>query len=230
MIKGFDSWGATTFPDADEYKFAYFNLTLFGYPYSIHKVFHKQWKLAKELGYMRGCYSMWRYWVKQEKHAQFVIDNLPLPRELPLALDFEDKWAIKGIRTVERIAKWGKVFEDAGIDFIIYTGKWWWDDFVAPYHSYFERFDFNPYDYALWECDPAPDTALPGLGKWDRMAVMRQIMLDVPNVPGFNATIDVDHADDEWYLNYVDPKPQPPHEHVVQVFAPKEVKIEVIQR
>jgi len=229
-VKGFDSWGATTFPDAGEYKFAYFNLTLFPWPYRIHKVFHQQWKLAKDLGYMRGPYSMWRYIVDQEKHAKFVIDSLPLPRELPLALDFEDKYAIKGVRTVERIARWCKVFVEHDIDFIIYTGKWWWDEWVAPYHSYFERFGFDPYQYALWECDPAPDTALPGLGKWDRMAVMRQIMLDVPNVPGFNASIDVNHADDEWFLSYVDPAPQPHPELVVQVFAPRGVRIEVVKR
>ncbi len=178
---------------------------------------------------MRGPYALWRYRVNQEKHAQFVIDNLPLPRELPLALDFEDKFAIKGVRTVERIAKWGKTFEDADIDFVIYTGKWWWDDFVAPYHSYFERFGFDPYQYALWECDPEPDTALPGLGKWERMAVMRQIMLDVPNVPGFNASIDVNHANEEWYNSYISDNPLPP-EHVVKVYPPRGVKIEVIQR
>ncbi len=224
--KGFDSWGATTFPDAGEYKFAYFNFTLFWPPHSIHKVFPQQMKLAKELGYLRGPYSMWRYYVNQEKHAQFVVDNLP-ERELPLALDFEDKWAIKGIRTVERIAKWGKAITDKVPDVIIYTGKWWWDDFVAPYHSYFKSFGWSPYDYPLWECDPDPDTALPGLGKWEGKDIMRQIMLDVPNVPYFNATIDVNHADEAWYQSYVTPYPPSQKTEIEVIYKSDEATIKL---
>lgn len=203
MIKGFDSWGALSFPEPTDYKFAYFNFNNFTAPATVHKYYKQQTTLAKQLGYLRGGYAMWRFNSDPVTNGQWVASNYQ-KMELPLALDFEDKYATKGVRTVESIAKYGKAITDAGVDVIIYTGKWWWDVWVAPYHSYFDTFGWSPYDYPLWECDPDPDTALPGLGKWAGKDVMRQRVLDWA-APGFDATIDVDYAHEAWFNQYTNP-------------------------
>ena len=199
MKKGFDSWGATDFPQADEYLFAYFNFNNFTAPYTKHKYFDQQWRVAGDKGYLRGPYSMWRYYCDQTNNARWVIDGLPI-LELPLALDFEDKYAVKGIRTVEKIAQYGKTFTDHGIDIVNYTATWWWNTWVKPYDSYFAQFGWSPYDYPLWECDPPPDTVTPGRWTPDQI-VMVQSRLDYAEC-GFNAKIDEDQATDVFYQKY----------------------------
>jgi len=199
LIKGCDSYGATVFPEPGEFRFIYFNNSLFYPPMQTNKSFPVQWRRAMDLGYDRGMYHMWRYYVDPVDHANSILDRMRGDfGELPVGLDFEDRYAVRGIRTVESIAKWGKVFTDAGIPIIIYTGTWWWDVWVTPYDSYFDQFGWSPYDYALWECDPDPDTVLPGGGKWEGKDVMRQYRLDTA-YPGFNASIDIDYAKKEWY-------------------------------
>lgn len=206
MIIGFDSYASTTFPPAgNPFQFAYFNFNNFSRPLTKMIRFDQQVALAKTLGYKVGGYAMWRHNMDPLTQANWIVENYK-PLDLPLALDFEDKYASRGVRMVEHISTYGKAITDAGIDVICYTAKWWWDYWYAPYHGWLSNLAWSPYDYPLWECDPDPDTPTPGLGKWDNKVIGVQFKLDVPGVAGFNATIDYNRIVDEaWYLEKTNP-------------------------
>lgn len=203
-IIGFDSYATTTMPPpGNPFQFAYFNFNNFSNPLTKMIRFDQQVKLAQDLGYKVGGYAMWRHNVDPVAQADWIIRNYK-PLDLPLALDFEDKYAVKGVRMVEHISTYGKRLTDAGLDVICYTATWWWNVWYAPYHNWLAQLSWSPYDYKLWECDPDPDTVTPGLGKWDGKVIGVQYLLDVPGVHGFNATIDYDKiVDEEWYYDKI---------------------------
>jgi len=213
-VSGFDSWGWDgKMPEGYDYKYVGMNFSLFSQPFRKHSLFDTQWNAAKTLGLGRIPYCLWRYTINQENHAAWIADNLPKDLGFPVALDFEDRGAIKGLRSVERIAQWGRALHDA-LDghIMIYTARWWWDSWIKPYDNAFSRHGWSPYDYPLWEADPPPDS--PIAGRWTKRAI-RQVLLDW-QAPGFNAKIDVNQMEEDFYNKYAGggPPPSDPREEI----------------
>ena len=138
--------------------------------------------------------------------------------ELPPAIDVEDRWAQKGLRTVTNIKAcleetqrlWGRKP-------LIYTAGWWWDSWCKPYADYWA--DWSPYDYSLWEADPPPDTPC---GRWTKSCIT-QVQLDA-TVAGFNARIDVNLAEEAWYYKHTG---EVPVEKVIKMVVPSGVRIDI---
>ncbi len=203
----------------------------------------KQWALAPAQGLDRLPFHFWKGSTlgNPEQHgiaqAEFFFEMMvkldPNLGELPPCVDAEDKWARKGRNTLIDICACAKRTKELwGKHPLIYTARWWWDSWVTPWDNY-DRSKYDPYIYDLWEADPPPDTKEPG--DWELQEdqpVIIQVQLDVA-YPGFNAKIDVDWADPNWYDKQVGTTPpQPPAEKTeVEVhYTKEEAEIKLVEK
>lgn len=208
MRKGFDSRFTTTIPENTEYEFAGIKISeaVRGGPYTQPLI---QWNLATELGLDKLPFHFWRgsnddpkqdgieqaewFYSVYEQHFKPVSSA-----ELPPVIDCEDKYALKGLRSLNNILYCLKRTEELwGRRPLVYSAGWWWDDYIKPYTTRTNLI----YTYDLWEADPPPDTPI---GYWNE-SVITQVRLDFMK-EGFTASIDENEALEEWYREQTDEK------------------------
>jgi len=122
--------------------------------------------------------------------------------EIPPTIDVESHWA--GMVGGEgRVATLRACLEETEKLFgrvpLIYTARWYWDRYIAPYTGDWQYWK----EHELWEADPPPDTPIAG---WGNSCAIRQVALGKAWA-GFNTTIDVDEVEDTWLAQYWKPTP-----------------------
>lgn len=200
MKQGYDSWGHLGPVVNPKYKFVGLCFNNFSRPLEKHPLFDDQLAFAREQDLLVIAYVMWRgpNIISPETLAQWLLANLP--EKVLVAADYEDRWSVRGTQAVLSIRKFGHLMMNAGKYDMSYTAPWWWDDFITPYDSWFTRGVsdtpvWDPYEYPLWLCDPAPFGRNPG--DWDKW-VVRQNAINIKD-PEFNAAVDYDEMTDEYY-------------------------------
>jgi hypothetical protein len=249
MIKGIDSryWDGVIPPGYEDFEFVGIKIsqgTKDNLDLSAPK---RQWKLAPAQDLNRLPFHFWKGSTSADAEqdgidqAEFFFDMMnkldPGLGELPPCVDAEDKWALKGVRSLISICSCAKRTQELwGKEPLIYTASWWWNQWITPYDD-FDRSKYDPYKYKLWEADPPPDTREPGDWTKDDLAII-QVVLDW-NAPGFrqlngrSVGIDIDWADEEWYMEQLSPTiPPPPGEKtVVDVgYDPNKAEIRLEER
>lgn len=200
MRKGFDSRYITDWPLNTEYEFMGIKISeaTGGGPYSQPLT---QWQLAGDRGLARLPFHFWRgSWSNPEAHgieqAEWFFDTYSQHfggAELPPCIDCEDTYAPRGLYSVRDILACVKRTEELwGKKPLIYSAGWWWDSWIKPYTAPDHEF----YSYDLWEADPPPDTPI---GYWNKSVII-QTKLDFVK-PGYNASIDENEADENWYTS-----------------------------
>lgn len=171
--------------------------------------FPLQWERAERLfGAARGAYAFHKY-ASNPTSAAVRYHNVVVTNGgyggFPPILDLEDTRAPADARTPAHA--WVQLQEMeqlSGREVLCYTAAWIFSRW-APYVASDQRF----YDRLLWEADPEPDTAEPGLWPKSKLAMV-QVRLDF-NPGGFNAVIDEDHMDPAAFARWV---PQDPGDTV----------------
>ena len=216
-IKGLDSryWNGILPPDYEDFKFAGIKISQgtshAGIDYTMPR---KQWKLCPEQNLNRLPFHFWKGSRTQDPkqhgiaQAEFFYETVMSLNqgmgELPPAIDCEDTWAYKGLRSLVDIYECCKRTKELwNKPPIIYTASWWWNQCITPYDDYDGGKYRDIYSYKLWEADPPPDTPEPGDWTKDDLAVI-QVELDA-SYPGFSASIDIDWAIKEWYDEQITP-------------------------
>ena len=249
MIKGIDSryWDGVLPPGYEDFEFVGIKIsqgTKDNLDLSAPK---RQWRLAPEQDLNRLPFHFWKgsrtgdaedHGIAQAEFFFEMMNKLdPNRGELPPCVDAEDKWALKGIRSLIDICACAKRTEELwGVQPLLYTASWWWNQWITP-HDDFNRSKYDPYQYKLWEADPPPDTKEPG--DWTKADLaITQVVLDW-NAPGFrqfngrSVGIDIDWADETWYNEVLNPTtpPIPGEKTLVEVrFDPKDAEIKLEER
>ena len=236
IVKGFDSryWNGIMPPG---YDYKYVGIKISGGVDFVPVEPQKQWRLAPDQGLKRLPFHYWRgknrvtyrgtdpkEWGKKQAH-HFFETKMKWSNdigELPPCMDVEDKYSIKGLWVIDSMWAFLERTEQLwGKKPMIYTAGWWWNTWAAPYANYYST--WSPYDYDLWEADPPPDTPC---GEWEE-SMITQVVLDW-SAPGFNAKIDVNHAQKEWYNKQVGESGEPPPNDItIKVIVPEGVKVDV---
>jgi len=153
---------------------------------------------ALSLGMHTGAFHFHRQ-ASQPTNAARLYHHFLKPMALNMRfpiLDCEDQRATPGMFLASHIwASVQAIEQKFGLPCMIYTARWWWDS-----HVFFPA-NHPIYTRPLWESDPPPETKDPGhFGQ----AKITQYALDLKPT-GFNATIDLDRADEAWYMENVMP-------------------------
>ncbi len=241
-IKGIDSryWNGVFPPGYDDVKFVGMKISQEMQTNLNLAAPHKQFMMMQDQGRARLPFHYWRGEYNTnlgpdehgKQQAEFFFEETKKLNkgmgELPPAIDCESRWESPGINALRDICATCKRTEELwGRKPLIYTARWWWNVWVAPYDN-FNRAKYNPYQYMLWEADPPPDTPEPG--DWTKADIaLVQEVLDW-NAPGFNAGIDIDWANEVWYNNEVGtPIPPQPGPVVIEVRVPQGVTVNVTE-
>lgn len=197
-ILGFDSryWNGVL-PQGYDYKFVYIKATE-GESF-VANTFHDQWLTRLK----KGAYHFWRHNQDAKLQARHFYNTVYATGDLgdlPPVVDFEDGMARRSQAMVRHIKEclWEveNLFRQKPM---IYTGAWWWDQYVYPYQG---TISFDDYD--LWVAhytNHLPQPRLPlGFTHWE----VWQYIGDW-SAPGFNAGIDVNRTTFQWFSQYTDP-------------------------
>ena len=168
---------------------------------------------------LHGAYHFWRYGFNGKAQAEHFFDTVNATGDmgdLPPVVDLEDTRAPKGGEIILRMRQMLQRTEELfGQQPIIYTAKWWWDDWTRA------NTGFGHYD--LWVAHYRPTWLKPYLpAGWDDWQVWQHSSSG--SVPGVGGNCDLNVAKDEWYERYAMPAPT---EHIVRVIAPRGVEIDV---
>ncbi len=221
MIKGIDishwqsdiSWELVP----DLYKFAFMKATE-GTGF-VDDRFARNWPASKPR--LRGAYHFWRYHFDggaQAEHFFDIVSKTGDLGELPPVVDLEDCRAPKGGDIVIRMRQMLQRTEELfGVQPIIYTAKWWWNDWT--------RCNTGFGSYPLWVAHYRPTWFKPYLpAGWDDWKVWQHSSSG--KVSGIGSNVDLNVAKDEWYESYVTPDP-PVEGHNFIVIAPEGDTVEV---
>ncbi len=153
--------------------------------------FEFNWEQAKQNGILRGAYQ--RFQPDQDVQAQaniFLSKLGPFQAgDLPPMLDVEDSGNLPASTIAERVRQWLNIVEGAtGVRPIIYTGRYFWQDFL-------NSADFT--EYPLWIAHyttgcpniPAPWTNW-AIHQYSSTAVIAGITANTVDVNHFNGSID----------------------------------------
>ncbi len=195
----------------DEYKFAFMKATE-GTGF-VDDRFSRNWHSSKPG--LRGAYHFWRYafdGTAQAEHFYNIVSATGELGELPPVVDLEDTRAPKGgdiaIRMRQMLQRTEELF---GVQPIIYTAKWWWDDWTRA------NTGFGEYD--LWVAHYRSTWFNPYLpAGWDDWQVWQHSSSG--RVAGIGGNCDLNIAKDEWYESYVTPEP-PTEGHTITVIVPE---------
>ena len=195
MITGFDSryWNGV-YPAGYDYDFVIIKATE-AHNFTAQPQMKLQTEGAMRAGLRRGYYHFYRFWSDAKQQAKWFYDNAPRDADLPPVIDLEDGQAPKGLQNVNKIKILCEEVEQLfGKRPMIYTAAWWWDPWVFPY---LPATGWNYTAHDLWVANYTA-AAVPWLPRGFDDWQMWQYIGDWA-APGFNAKIDVDRVDEDWY-------------------------------
>ena len=224
-VKGFDSrdWSGVM-PPGTGFRFFGGKLTEADYLPSPGR-FERQLNSCKQLGLPVMAWHFHRGYtdpaVQVTTYKREML-KLGLPNKLPAVLDLEDHLSTPSLRFVNNMYDTLRLMEDEFGEVLVYTAKWAfdrWMPFVQSQHDFWSR--------PLWESDPDPDTVEPGHWTKDDIRVLQKRLDFTP--PGFNAKIDEDWADEQWFLAHTGPSvPTPPQSTFeITLRVPAGVKVNI---
>jgi lysozyme len=147
--------------------------------------FDANWAGMKESGIIRGAYQWFLPDEDPIAQAQFLLDVMgPLePYDLPPVVDVEDTGGQSASIIVSKLSQWMAHVEAAiGRKPIIYTGKYFWQDYVGGSDAFV--------DHPLWI--PNYSASCPNLpnGGWTDWTFFQYT--DSGSVPGISGNVDLD--------------------------------------
>ena len=218
-ILGLDDWHGNDWTDLDQVggdvQFCYYRL---GFALDKDLSFEKSWAGGKDT-WRKGVYYAFSpyYSVDQTKRFIEMHENLYRDATLPFALDVERDDGISKPEIIRKltelrdwlIQKYGRI--------VIYTGGWWWNEFIRPIPRWQAEQDFWLAFYPF-TTKPKVKLTWENLKNWyprnwiyplhgGGRVVLWQWSGDKFLLPGVSGAIDLNFAEPEWWheLGYSEP-------------------------
>jgi lysozyme len=190
------------------------------------ELFPQHWLGAYQENILRAPYHFWRYSCTPKSQIDnfraYVASQGESIGELPPILDVEDTYAPKlPWRLYEHLLECLQRIEDSfGVEPWIYTGAWYWDEWVKTTRLRTYKIIIANYKTIL----PGSKPYLPKLGGWTQDDWVAWQHSCHGKVAGFQDEVDLNVMKEAVFQQYSVPTPTPPAK-IVKVLIPDGVEV-----